>query len=113
MERLIIAILAGCTSLAAAAAAAPPETQFSSDWIDTSNAYTNQLLALQFEHNPERGSHQGLAKFDERVSKPTLADELRERRELEAALGRMATAGAKETDRACGRIWRSCARPST
>ncbi len=98
MERLIIAILAGCTSLAAAAAAAPPETQFSSDWIATSNGYTNRLLALQFEHHPERGSRQGLAKYDERVSNPTLADEMSERHELEAELGRMATEGAKETE---------------
>ena len=98
MERLIIAILAGCASLAAAAAAAPPETQFSSGWIATSNGYTNRLLALQFEHHPERGSRQGLAKYDERVSNPTLADEMSERHELEAELGRMATEGAKETE---------------
>jgi len=68
-------------------------------WIDKSNAYTNQMLAIEFEHNPERGSRQGVAKFDERISRPTLADELAERRELQTALAQIDAARAKEGDK--------------
>src|SRR5579862_7410428 len=67
-------------------------------WIDKSNAYTNQLLSIEFEHDPERGSRQGLAKFDERVSQPTLADQLAERHELQAGLAKVDAAGSKESD---------------
>jgi uncharacterized protein (DUF885 family) len=67
-------------------------------WIDASNAYTNQLLSIEFEHDPERGSRQGLAEFDERVSQPTLADQLAERHELQAALAKVDAARSKESD---------------
>ena len=96
--RLSVAILAGCASLTTAFAATPPDPQDSRAWIAVSNGYTNRLLALQFEHRPERGSRQGLAKYDERIANPTLADEMSERHELEAELGRISTEGAKETD---------------
>ena len=46
-------------------------------WIERSNAYTNRLLTVEFEHAPERGSDQGLAQFDERISRPTLYRELK------------------------------------
>jgi hypothetical protein len=68
-------------------------------WIDKSNAYTNRMLTIEFEHNPERGSRQGVAKFDERISQPTLADELTERRELEAELAKTDAARPKESDK--------------
>ncbi|HTC16942.1 MAG TPA: DUF885 domain-containing protein [Steroidobacteraceae bacterium] len=68
-------------------------------WIERSNAYTNKLLALELEHDPERGSRQGVAKFDERISKPTLADELALRRELEAALAGVDAARSQEHDK--------------
>jgi uncharacterized protein (DUF885 family) len=67
-------------------------------WIDTSNAYTNRMLAIEFEHAPERGSRQGVAKFDERIAQPTLADELAERHELEAELAKIDAARPKESD---------------
>jgi uncharacterized protein (DUF885 family) len=68
-------------------------------WIERSNEYTNKLLAIQLEHAPERGSRQGLAKFDERISDPRLADELAERHELEAALASVDAARKQEGDR--------------
>jgi uncharacterized protein (DUF885 family) len=68
-------------------------------WIEHSNAYTNELLGVQFEHDPERGSREGLAKFDERISHPTLADQMAERHELEAALAKLDAARPKEHDK--------------
>jgi uncharacterized protein (DUF885 family) len=68
-------------------------------WIERSNSLTNLLLEVQFAHTPERGSRQGLARFDERISQPTLADEQAERRELEAALAKVDAAAPKEADK--------------
>jgi uncharacterized protein (DUF885 family) len=70
-----------------------------SGWVERSDQYTNRLLEVQLEHSPERGSREGLAKFDERISNPSLADELAERRELEAVLSKIQTEGSRETDR--------------
>jgi len=85
MHRLTTVILACALPFAAwgesAAGKAAPA------WIERSNTYTNTLLGVQFAHTPERGSRQGLARYDQRISQPTLADEQAERRELEAALG--------------------------
>jgi uncharacterized protein (DUF885 family) len=67
-------------------------------WITQSNLYTKTLLDVQLEHSPESGSQQGVAKFDELISNPTLADELAERRELEAAIAKIKAARATETD---------------
>lgn len=97
MVRLSAAIFASWVSLVAVAADAPTEP--SRAWIAASNDYTNRLLAVQLEHHPERGSREGVAKYDERVSNPTLADEMSERHELEAALARIDAEGAKETDK--------------
>jgi uncharacterized protein (DUF885 family) len=98
MPRLIAALLAGLLSLAAVAADAPPAAQTPKAWIATSNAYTNRLLAIQLEHHPERGSRQGLAKYDARITNLALTDELSERHQLEAELARIGSEGAKEPD---------------
>src|SRR5579863_1280482 len=97
MVRLSAAILASWVALVTVAAAAPTEPARA--WIAASNTYTNRLLAVQLEHHPERGSREGVAKYDERVSNPTLADEMNERRELEAELARINTEGAREADK--------------
>lgn len=98
MHRLTVAILASALTFAARADA-PPAAHAERAWIEKSNAYTDKLLAVQLEHNPERGSRQGLAKFDERISSPTLADQLAERRELEAALAGVNAVAAQEQDK--------------
>jgi Bacterial protein of unknown function (DUF885) len=67
-------------------------------WIERSNAYTRRLLDVDLEHAPEQGSRQGLAKFDERISDPSLADELAKRRQLEAVVAPLALERGKETD---------------
>jgi uncharacterized protein (DUF885 family) len=99
MHRLTAAVLASAMSFAAWSAQAPSADQASKAWVERSNAYTNRLLAVQFEHAPEMGSRQGLAKFDERISDPTLADELAERHELEQVLAKIELEGAKESDK--------------
>jgi uncharacterized protein (DUF885 family) len=97
MHRLTTVILACALPLAgwgeSGAGDAPPA------WIERSNSYTNTLLEVQFAHTPERGSRQGLARFDELISRPTLADEQAERRELEAALTKVDAAAPKEADK--------------
>jgi hypothetical protein len=67
-------------------------------WIERSNVYTRMLLDVHLEHSPEEGSHQGLAKFDDRISNPTLGDQLAERRELEAVLAKIAAARTTENN---------------
>jgi uncharacterized protein (DUF885 family) len=77
-------------------AAAQPAADSAKSWIKQSNEYTNMLLSIQHEHSPEQGSAQGAAKFDERISDPSLADETAERHELEAALAKIKTATATD-----------------
>ena len=98
MRRLATAFLISGISLAALGAPAPGGTSGGKAWVERSNTYTNRLLLVQFEHSPERGSSQGVAAFDERISDPALADEMAERHELEAALAAIQTEGAKESD---------------
>jgi uncharacterized protein (DUF885 family) len=98
MHRLTAAIFATSVSFAAWSAQAPGAGPASKEWVERSNAYTNRLLEVQFEHDPEMGSRQGLSKFDERVSDPTLADELAERHQLEGVLAKIEVEGAKESD---------------
>jgi len=106
MQRLMVAILAtaaSCAATAQSAVAAEPVVEPTVEsWIARSNSYTNQLLDVQLQHSPEEGSREGVAKFDERISNPTLADELAERHELEAVLAKLDAARAKETDK---KVW--------
>jgi uncharacterized protein (DUF885 family) len=55
-------------------------------WTAASNNYTNMLLAVEMEHDPEFGSQEGLSQYDTKVSQRTLADEDQERRETEEVL---------------------------
>ncbi|HEY3990343.1 MAG TPA: DUF885 domain-containing protein [Acidobacteriaceae bacterium] len=80
------------TPVAAAAAS-------SKAWIATSDGYTQQILAVQLKHSPEMGSAEGVAKFDEQISHPTLADHKAERQELEAVVAKLKTAERTEQDR--------------
>lgn len=97
MRRFMVAMLGSvltCTALECAAAGQPDEA-----WIERSNAYTNQFLEVQLQHSPEDGSHQGLAKYDQLISDPTLADQMAQRHELEAVLKKVDAARARETDK--------------
>ena len=69
------------------------------EWIDRSNTYTKMILDVQLEHGPEGGSQQGLAKFDPLISDPTLADDQKQRKELQAVLAKISAQQAKETDK--------------
>ena len=100
MQRLSGAILLCALSFAALGAAVAGEAAGPTEkaWIERSNAFTNRLLSVEFQHAPEKGSEQGLAQFDERISRPTLADQLARRHELEAALAGIDAARAQESD---------------
>jgi len=96
MHRLTTAMLLCAFSLAAASQPRMNGDQSDEAWIKQSNVYTHMLLDVQLEHSPEDGSREGLAKFDSRISDPSLADELAQRRELEAVLTKLAAARAAE-----------------
>jgi uncharacterized protein (DUF885 family) len=98
MPRLTVAVLLSALSITAWGQQGPTAAPADHGWIERSNSYTDSLLNIEFEHAPERGSQQGLAKFDERISNPTLADQLVRRRELEAQVASIDAARAKESD---------------
>jgi Bacterial protein of unknown function (DUF885) len=99
MHRLTTVILACALPLAAAGEQTPGPEQGGKSWVERSNSYTNMFLEVEFSHAPERGSRQGLARYDERISHPTLADERERRRELEATLARVDAAAPREADK--------------
>ncbi len=96
MDRSIAAILLCAFSLAAACRETPDATP---SWIKQSNEYTNKLLSVELEHTPEEGTRQGVAKFDQLISNPTLADDLAQRHELEAVLETIKAAQKTEKNR--------------
>ena len=99
MQRLTAAMLSSAFSLAVTSTQAIGADAPDKSWIDQSNAYTHMLLDVHLEHTPEEGSQQGLAKFDSRISNPTLADELAERRQLEAVLAKIMAARTTESNK--------------
>lgn len=68
-------------------------------WIEKSNHYTNMLLDVDKKYSPEGASSQGLAEYDTRISVPTLANVMAERKETEAVLATLEAAGKTETDK--------------
>ena len=99
MQRLTAVTLVCTLSFAVQGKPASEINPSGQAWVERSNTYTNMLLEVEFAHTPERGSQQGLARFDERISRPTLADELARRRELEATLAKIDAAAPRETDK--------------
>ena len=86
----------GALAFTAAAQQPGADDKTEKGWIKQSNAYTNTLLSIQLEHSPEQGSAQGVAKFDDRISDPSRADEIAERHEFEAALAKIKTAAVSD-----------------
>jgi uncharacterized protein (DUF885 family) len=99
MHRFGTAIILSVLSFTAVGQQAAGNDQAEKPWIKQSNDYTNTLLNVQLDHAPEQGSAQGVAKFDDRISDPSRADEVLERRELEAALTKIKAARASVTDK--------------
>jgi len=89
-----LTMLAVCCGSASTAAGAQAPADKS--WIERSNQYTQRLLDVQFQHAPEGGSQEGLAKYDTMITNPTRADEIVQRKELEAVLATLKKAEAKE-----------------
>lgn len=65
-------------------------------WIDTSNQYTQMLLAIEFKHHPEGGSRQGLSEYDTKISQPSWADEDQRRKEVEEVLEKLKAAAGQQ-----------------
>jgi uncharacterized protein (DUF885 family) len=99
LQRFCAAILLSAISFAAMADSSAEGEHTEKAWIKQSNEYTNMLLSVQLEHSPEQGSTQGVAKFDDRISNPSRADEIAQRHELEAALAKIKAAQAGVTDK--------------
>jgi uncharacterized protein (DUF885 family) len=99
LQRLSAAILLSAISLSGMAQTSAVKNQAENAWIKQSDEYTNMLLSVQLDHAPEEGSSQGVAKFDDRISNPSRADEIAERHELEAALAKIKAAQAGVTDK--------------
>jgi uncharacterized protein (DUF885 family) len=98
MQRLTAAMLLSAFSLAVTSTQAIGADTPDKSWIEQSNVYTHMLLDVHLEHAPEEGSQQGLAKFDSRISNPTRADQLAERRELESVLAKITAARTTESN---------------
>lgn len=99
MRRYPTAALLPIVLCAAALARAADSPQHPDrDWIERSNAYTQKLLDVELAHRPERGSREGLAKFDALISHPTLADEMQRRHALEQVLAGIDAARPHESD---------------
>ena len=77
------------------APAATPEPA----WVKRSNEYTQMLLDVQLKHSPEGGSHEGLVKYDPLITDATRADEIVQRKELEAVLAKLKKVEAGEKDK--------------
>src|SRR5258707_546112 len=99
LQHLSTAIFLSAISFGALAQQSAGNLQSEKSWIKQSNEYTNMLLNVQLEHSPEQGSAQGVAKFDQRISDPSRADEAAGRHELEAALAKIKAARASVTDK--------------
>jgi len=99
MHRLCTLFFLGALSFGAMAQQPSGVDHADKAWIRQSNEFTNMLLSVQHEHTPEQGSQQGVAKFDERITDPSRADEVAERRELETALAKIQAARAGVTDK--------------
>ena len=99
---LNLLVVTGIISLAAAAqtqpahAAETPASATPPDWITISNGYAKMLTEVSFAHHPEGGSQQGLSRYDNKVSQPSLADEDQERQEREAVLVKLKAAAAEK-----------------
>jgi hypothetical protein len=79
------ALLAMCFSPVAAKLQTKPIAAGKS-WIVASDRYTALLVDLDKKYTPEYGSSQGLAEYDTRISVPTFANEMAERKEKQLLL---------------------------
>ncbi len=95
-----LVVLVSCVSALSASAQspAPKPAPAAPAWVERSNQYTQRLLDVQYKHSPESGSSQGLAKYDPLITDASRADEVVQRKELEAVLADLKKVEAKEKD---------------
>jgi uncharacterized protein (DUF885 family) len=67
-------------------------------WIATSNRYAQPLLDISARYSPEEASAQGLTRFDDKVTDPSIAAENSRRKEEESAVAKLVQARESEKD---------------
>lgn len=103
---VLLIMVSGLVAVPSASRAqAPPAIQSAAPapaavpaWVKRSNQYTQMLLDVQMEHAPEGGSREGLVKYDSEITDATRADEIVQRKELEAILAKLKKVEASEKD---------------
>ena len=85
-------VITAPTPLAAATRPSEPA------WVTRSNSFANPLLAISIKFSPEAGSQEGLSQYDTEIGKPTLAQDLAQRREEEAYTEKLVAAQKVEKD---------------
>ena len=75
----------------------PPSSDKS--WITASDRYTQMLLDIDKKYSPEQESAEGLAEYDEKISVPTLKNELAERKDRGNVLAKLKSAETGERNR--------------
>jgi uncharacterized protein (DUF885 family) len=96
---LSLMISAGLMAAHSAGWAQAPAAPADPAWVKRSNQYTHMLLDVQMKHSPEGGSREGLVKYDPLITDATRADEIVQRKELEAILAKLKKVEASEKDK--------------
>jgi hypothetical protein len=94
-----VCVMSGAVAEAGQAPAVAKAAAVEPGWVGRSNRYTQMLLDVQLKHSPESGSQQGVASFDPLITDPTRADEVLQRKELQAVLAKLKTDAAAEKDK--------------
>ena len=76
-----------------------PPSPTSQTWIAQSDRYTQMLLDVNKKYSPEEQSREGLAEYDDQIAVPTEANEMAERKETEAVVGKLQSAETSEHDK--------------
>ena len=97
MLKKFAAVLALTVAAPCLAQTAPNPTDRS--WITKSNQYTELLIDISKEHEPEDASAEGLSHYDPLIAQPTKADEDKEIAETRAVLAKYEAALPKEQNK--------------
>lgn len=88
-----------CANSWAAPQAAPAAAKSDQSWTQRSNEFTELLLDITKKHSPEAASAQGLAQYDEQISRPTKQDDDASLAETKAVQTKLTRAMALEHDK--------------
>jgi uncharacterized protein (DUF885 family) len=98
LRSILLTLLVAAPFGVAAAQTSAPAAPAKPEWIQRSDAYTDQLIAIGLKFQPELGSSQGLAEYDTKITVPTLANDDAARKEANAVVAQLKAALATEKD---------------